>query len=88
MLNVLGENYYIDLEELDKYVQIGTVNLESGETKINVIKYEVVKSMIDVILDPNDSDGDPALGARNSNLSTPFKLAFNTLLNIKIIKSY
>lgn len=89
MINVMGENYYVDLDELDKCVQIGEVDHDSMETKVNIIKYEVIKMMIEVILDPGDTDGvDEVLGSKSSHYSIPFKLAFNTLLNKKIIKHY
>ena len=58
------------------------------ETAINIIKYETVKLMLDVILTESD-DADDKLGlASANNLSLPFKLAFNTLLNKKIINKY
>ena len=44
--------------------------------------------MLDVILTESD-DADDKLGlASANNLSLPFKLAFNTLLNKKIINKY
>lgn len=89
MINVMGENYYIDLDELDTCIQIGESDPTSMETKINVIKYEIIKMMLEVVLDPGDTDGvDEVLGSRSSNYSIPFKLAFNTLLNKNIIKHY
>ena len=58
------------------------------ETAINIIKYETVKLRLDVILTESD-DADDKLGlASANNLSLPFKLAFNTLLNKKIINKY
>jgi hypothetical protein len=67
-----------------------TTELISGgtETKINVVKYEMVKLMLDVILTEND-DIDEKLGLNSANnLTLPFKLAFNTLLNKKLINHY
>ena len=45
MIEVMGENYYIDLDEIEKYVDM-TDPIEfsgSSEMKINIIKYEMVK---------------------------------------------
>jgi hypothetical protein len=39
MFSVFGENYYIDLDKLEEYVQYSGV---SGETNIHVVKYESV----------------------------------------------
>ena len=52
MIEVMGENYYIDLDEIEKYVDM-TDPIEfsgSSEMKINIIKYEMVKLLVEVIL--------------------------------------
>jgi hypothetical protein len=92
MLKFLGEHYFIDLDNVEKYLDMTTETTEliSGgtETKINVVKYEMVKLMLDVILTEND-DIDEKLGLNSANnLTLPFKLAFNTLLNKKLINHY
>jgi len=92
MLKILGEHYYVDLDIVEKYVDMTEVaSIEttgSTDTKINIIKYELVKLMLDVILTEND-DIDEKLGlSSGNNLTLPFKLAFNTLLNKKIINKY
>jgi hypothetical protein len=92
MLKILGEHYFIDLDNVEKYLDMTTETTEliSGgtETKINVVKYEMVKLMLDVILTEND-DIDEKLGLNSANnLTLPFKLAFNTLLNKKLINHY
>jgi hypothetical protein len=83
----MNEHYYVDIDELDRYLQIIPTETESSETKINMVKFEVVKTMLDVLLDYSENDGIDAILASNS-LQIPFKLAFNTLLNKKIIKKY
>lgn len=89
MITVMNENYYIDLDELDKYVQLVEEDPTDNDVKINIVKFELIKMMLEVILDPGDTDGvDETLGSRGSNYSIPFKLAFNTLLNKKIIKYF
>jgi len=91
MLKIIGEHYFIDLDAIEKYVDMTVHNTEltgKTETAINIIKYETVKLMLDVVLTETD-DSDDKLGlASANNLSLPFKLAFNTLLNKKIINKY
>jgi hypothetical protein len=92
MIKILGEHYFIDLDNVEKYLDMTTETTElisgSTETKINVVKYEMVKLMLDVILTEND-DIDEKLGLNSANnLTLPFKLAFNTLLNKKLINHY
>lgn len=87
MLKILGDYYYVDLDKIQEMVNFET-EVVSGTTEqhISVVKYDVIKIMIDVIL--TESDGvDEALGPK-SDTSIPFKLAFNTLLNNQIIKKY
>jgi hypothetical protein len=83
----MNEHYYVDIDELDRYLQIIPTETESSETKINMVKFEVVKTMLDVLLDYSENDDIDAILVSNS-LQIPFKLAFNTLLNKKIIKKY
>lgn len=95
MLKILGEHYYVDLDVVEKYVDMTEVlpiettgTTGTTDTKINIIKYELVKLMLDVVLTESD-DIDEKLGLSSaSDLSLPFKLAFNTLLNKKIINKY
>jgi hypothetical protein len=92
MVKILGEHYYVDLDVVEKYVDmtevLPTETTGTTDTKINIIKYELVKLMLDVILTESD-DIDEKLGLSSaSDLSLPFKLAFNTLLNKKIINKY
>lgn len=96
MLNVLGENYYIDLDEVEKYLdmtdqQDETVESLSGssEMRINVIKFELVKLLLETILSEQEPLEDKlGLNSNKNNTSVPFKLAFNTLLNKKLINHY
>jgi hypothetical protein len=96
MLNVLGENYYIDLDEVEKYLDMSDqtdeeLDLVSGSTemRINVIKFELVKLLLDTILSEQEPLEDKlGLNSNKNNTSVPFKLAFNTLLNKKLINHY
>lgn len=93
MLNILGENYFIDLDEIENYIDMSdyTQPIESGSTdmRINIVKFELVKMMLDVILS-EDLEVDDKLGLKSSSssISVPFKIAFNSLLNKKLINHY
>ena len=84
MLKILGDNYYLDLEAIDEYVKLPTSS--TTESHLNVMKYEMVKVMTEVLLTEKD-DVDETLGHK-SDLSIPFKLAFNTLINKRLINKY
>jgi hypothetical protein len=94
MIQVLGENYFIDLDEIESYLDMSqdedSSDSESGatETKINIIKFEMVKLLLDTVLTEQEVV-DEKLGMKsNSNVSIPFKIAFNSLLNKKLINHY
>ena len=55
MIKVLGENYYFDLDVIEEYLDISNEKPEeelSGTTefKINIVKFEMVKLLMDTIL--------------------------------------
>jgi hypothetical protein len=93
MINVLGENYYIDLDVIEEYLDMSddtSPEALSGTTemRINVIKFEMVKMLLDTVLTEQEIV-DEKLGIKsNSNLSIPFRIAFNSLLNKKLINHY
>jgi hypothetical protein len=91
MIEVFGQNYYVDFDKIESYIDtIGdeSLNLSGGtEMKINVVKYELIKLMLDVIFSEMDM-GDNKLGLKSSEISIPFRLAFNSLLNKNIINHY
>jgi hypothetical protein len=93
MEQIFGENYFIDLDEIEKYldmtIELPTEASGTTETKINLIKFELVKMMLEVILS-EDTELDDKLGLKSSSSTTsvPFKLAFNTLLNKRLINHY
>lgn len=94
MLKVLGENYYIDLDKIEGYLDMtfqDDIEPISGTTemKINVIKFELVKLLLETILSEQEPLEDKlGIGSSKNNTSVPFKLAFNTLLNKKLINHY
>lgn len=93
MQKILGEHYFIDLDEIEKYLDMSSFDeiephTGSTEMKINIVKYELVKIMLETILSENDIEDDK-LGLKGSvNTSIPFRLAFNSLLNKKLINHY
>jgi hypothetical protein len=55
MINVLGENYYIDLDVVEQYLDMSddtSPELLSGttETRIKIIKFEMVKILLETVL--------------------------------------
>ena len=81
LFNIFGENYYIDIDKVEKEVEMAN---SSGESQIHLVKYEVVKMLLDTILTEVEQV-DETLGDKSNELTIPFKLAFNTLLFKKII---
>ena len=92
MINVLGEVYYVDLDLVEEYIGIpndtDTMSGDTSEVKINIIKFDLVKMMLDTVLSEHD-ELDETLGMKQtSNTSIPFRIAFNSLLNKKLINHY
>ena len=93
MIKVLGENYYIDLDKVEEYLDMSDQNSENGfsgetEVKINMLKFELVKLLLDTVLTEHE-EIDEQLGIKSSsNTSIPFRIAFNSLLNKKLINHY
>ena len=93
MIKVLGENYYFDLDIIEKYIDMSNETIDeefSGttEVKINIVKFEMVKVLMDTILTEHEEIYEK-LGLKSStNTSIPFRIAFNSLLNKKIINHY
>ena len=77
LFTTYGENYYIDLDKLEKEIELDEVD-STGETKFHLVKYEMIKMMIETILTEVESV-DEKLGPNNSELTIPFKISFNIL---------
>lgn len=91
MINVLGENYFVDLDEIEKFLDMDDLETPvSGTTemRINIIKFELVKMLLETILTEQESVDEQLGMKKNTNVSVPFRLAFNTLLNKKLINHY
>ena len=96
MLKILNEYYYLDLDKMEELVNLpsnaksddeDSELIESTGQHISVVKYDILKVMIEVLMTESE-EVDEKLGPKSSELSIPFKLAFNTLLNKKIINKY
>jgi hypothetical protein len=81
MFTVFGENYYIDLDKIDKEVELKNT---SGESQIHLVKYEMIKHMVETILTEDDVV-DENMGMKSNEISIPFKISFNSLLMKNII---
>jgi hypothetical protein len=88
MFKILGENYYLDLDEIEDFIKIeNSSQTGTGENHISVVKYEMVKMLTEILLTESE-EVDDNLGFKASNLSIPFKLSFNTLINKKLLNKY
>jgi hypothetical protein len=93
MISVFNENYFVDLDEVEKYLDMSdSPSMEpltgNTEMRINIVKFELVKMLLEVVLSENE-DIDEKLGLKSSSqVSIPFRLAFNSLLNKKLINHY
>jgi hypothetical protein len=93
MISVLGENYFIDLDEIEQYLDMSDESITepltgTTEMRINIIKFEMVKMLLETVLSENEIMDDKLGMKSSSNTSIPFKLAFNSLLNKKLINHY
>ena len=86
MLKILGENYYFDIDNIEKYINVDPPTDFTGlpQNHISVVKYEMVKMMIETLI-VQDEEADETLGMKSTELSIPFRLAFNSLLYKKLI---
>ena len=94
MLKILNEYYYLDLDKMEEMVNLPSKNKPEGEESesveqhISVVKYDILKVMIEVLMTESE-EVDEKLGLKSStNTSIPFRLAFNSLLNKKLINHY
>ena len=86
MFKIFGETYYLDLHEMEKKSESHTQSSEESEKTISPMKFEVLKTMVDVIMSEQEPM-DEMLSSKSREVSIPFRIAFNTLLVNNIIKS-
>ena len=85
-----GKDYYIDIDGIvEKCRTGGTISDEDGKDviEINVFKYELIKMMLDRVLNEFEDEGDDDMlsSLKNGPGSLSFNLAFNTLIQYGII---
>jgi hypothetical protein len=95
LLDIGGKLYFIDLNNIYKAVKVpndivtrnNKGNLINTEREIDISRWEVVKTMIEIVLalDANIDDRMGIIGLNNS-VGVPFKVAFNTLIMYGILK--
>jgi hypothetical protein len=102
MEKILSEFYFIDLDAIEQYLDIpsekkkssdddeleDTEESSNNEIRVNVVKFELVKMLLDTVLTEDEGLDDKLAGKGSSNLSIPFKLAFNSLVQKKLINHY
>ena len=81
MFTLFGELYYIDLDKIDKEVELKN---PSGESQSHLVKYEMIKHMVETVL-TEDEIIDENMGMKSNEISIPFKISFNSLLMKNII---
>jgi hypothetical protein len=86
MLKIFGENYYFDIDAIEKYINVDPPKDFTGspQNHLNVVKYEMVKMMVETLIVENE-EADETLGLKSTELSIPFRLAFNSLNYKKLI---
>ena len=86
MLELLGEHYYLNLENIDKFVNVSnmpTTGTTESEEKIAFVKYEMIKIMTDVVMTETE-DIDEKMGSKASsqccliNLLKNFNIEYGT----------
>jgi len=77
------------LDEKGKIVSV-EINEHSSERvkEISPAKYDIIRTMLDVVLDITEDDIDDTLGAERGleKTSLSFKIAFNTLIEYGVLK--
>ena len=86
MLKVLGKEYFLDLDKIESYINIPNPS-GGNEHHISVVKYDMVKMMVEILLTESEQV-DEQLGEKSSELSIPFKIAFNSLMNKHILTKF
>jgi len=85
-LDIVGVPMYVDVEEFVNFVTTKDTEEDDEILHINAPKYEILRLMLEVVLNDNEIVDD-SLGIRALRNSTiPFKLTLNTLINYNIIK--
>jgi len=89
MIKILGEHYYLDLDKIEEFTNATPPEDFTGSTEnhISVVKYDMVKILIEVLMSENGQI-DETLGMKSNEMTMPFKISFNSLLNKKLLNKY
>jgi hypothetical protein len=89
MLKILGEHYYLDLDKIEEFTNATPPENFTGvsENHISVVKYDMVKLLIEILMTENEPI-DEKMGMKSNEASIPFRIAFNSLINKKLINKY
>jgi hypothetical protein len=88
MFEIYGKNYSIDIDGITEKCRTGnTIKEEDGTetTEINIFKYEVIKMCLETILNEVNQTEDEMSVFTQKEISTAFKIAFNTLIKYEIL---
>jgi len=96
MLEIIGKHYYIDINEMisrcimpDTEYSEEIDESQSDEKKkaleLNIFKYEILKSCVERILMPDETEDDDMDLFTDKKMDVSYKLAFNTLIKNKIL---
>ena len=88
-LEIMGTKMVIDIEKLINQVIFEPNKSDeknNNDYAINAPKYEIFRLLLEVVLS-NETEMDNKMGYKSlDNSGFPFKLAFNTLIEHKILK--
>lgn len=88
MLEIFGENYFLNLDNIDKFVNVSSSGTTENEEKIGVVRYEMIKLLTDVVMSESEEIDEKLASKASSQLTIPFKLAWNTMLLNKFIEKF
>jgi hypothetical protein len=72
---------------MEEYLAIPVKEGEDNTNQFSAIKYEMVKTLVEVIMSEH-KEFDDNLGISKQELSIPFIIAFNTLLKHNILTKF
>jgi hypothetical protein len=88
MLKVLGEEYFVDFQKIEEIITIKQETTGDTEQNISIVKFELIKTMLDVLFTESTELDDKMLMKGSNDVTIPFKIAFNTLIRYNILQSF
>lgn len=84
MFEIDGADFYFDFDKLIEECQVDDLT-ESSTLSLNIFKYDLLKMCVERIMDDVSDLGTQNDVFAKNELSTAFKLSYNTLLKNEII---